>query len=122
VAIAACSDAMKAVARRDDPRIRRAPLQILSKVFENRGVFRRDSRKVVESFLAPRRQACRGDIVAKNSSIDNLRKKGRLRDQLANEAGDILLPLRRKGFLVTCAAAKSDDDHLSLFYRDSRMG
>ena len=110
----ALPDAVKAVAGRDDPGIRRRPLQILTEVFEHRGRLRGNRSEIVERFINAGRQAGSRYVVAQDSMIDHLRKETRLRDQVAHQVRDVFLPLDHEGFLIASSAAEGDDHYFSL--------
>ena len=84
-------------------------------------MFRRDCGKIIEGFVYPRGQTCSRDVVAKNPMVCHLCKETRLRDEFAEHMRDVVLSLRREGFLIAGAATKGDDDDLPLFYSSRCM-
>src|SRR5882762_6148486 len=113
--MAAFSNPVEAIAGSDHPCVGRRALKILSKVFEYRGVFRRQRGEVVDRLIDTGGQACGRHIVTQNSAIHDLGEKGRLRDEFAHQVWDVLLTFRSERLLVPGAATKGDDDYLSLF-------
>ena len=112
--VAACANAIEPIAGSDDPRVRSGALQVLSKVLKYRGVFGRYGSKVVDCFIYAGCDTCGGHVVAKDSSVHDLREKSGLRNEFANQVRDVFLPFRREGFLISRAASESDDDYFPL--------
>src|SRR6185437_7282850 len=110
--VATLANAIEAIAGSNHPGIRRGPLQILAKVFENRGMVRRHGGEVVEGFVDAGSETCCSHVVAEHAAVDHLREESRLRDQFVQKVRDILLSFRHKGFFVASAAAEGDDHSL----------
>ena len=120
-AIVALADAVESVARRDDPRIVRRPLQIFPEIFKDRWIVRRHGRKIIKRLVSPGRETRRRNVVPENSAIHHLREKRRLRNHLAHHVRDVFLSLGRKRLLIARPAAKRDDDNLALLHRARRI-
>src|ERR1700746_2515720 len=115
--MAALTDAVKAVAGRDDPGVGGWPLQIFPEIFEHRGRFGGNRGEVVERCINAARQAGSRNVVAQNSTIDNLREEASLRDQVAHQVRDVFLPLEHESLLIASSAAEGDDPYFSLASR-----
>src|ERR1035441_10058475 len=99
-------DAIKSVARRNDPCVGcRAPF-LLAEVFEDGRIFRRYIGKVVESLVDTGGERRRCDIVPEDALIHNLGKECSLGNQFVQQSRYILLAFRGKGLLVSCAPAE----------------
>src|SRR4029077_4756098 len=120
--MAAFTDPVKTVAGSDHPRIRRWTLQIFAKVFKHGWRRWRDCGKIIESFVNPSSKACSRDVVAKDSAIYNLCEKRRLRNEFTHHVRDVLLPLRRKCFLITRPAPEGHHHDFSFGTRAYRAG
>src|SRR6185312_716766 len=107
--VPALANPIESVAGSNDPGIRCRPLQILAEVFENRGMIRRDRRKVVEGFVNACRETRGGNVMAENAAIDDLCKEGGLRNQLVQKVRNVFLPFRHKGFFIASTSAESYD-------------
>src|SRR5262245_54618022 len=119
-AVAALAEAVEAVAGRDHPGIGSRPLQVLAKVFKDGGIFRRQGGEVVDRFIDAGGQARGRNVVAQNAAIDNLREKGRLRNQFLHQVRNVLLAFRSERFLIPGAASKSDDHDFSVALQYAR--
>src|SRR5450432_1453446 len=120
--VTAFADAVKAVAGSNDPSIRGGPVQVLTEVFKNGGMFRRNSGKVIKRLVGPGSETGGGNIVAQNAAVDDLGEEGRLRNHLAHQVRDVLLALGSERLLVARASAKSDDDDLAAFHGGAGQG
>src|ERR1017187_4826409 len=82
-------DAIKAVARCNDPCIGcRAPF-LLAEVLENCRVFRRYIGKVIKSFVYAGSERCRCDIMPEDTLIHNLGKECSLGNQFVQQSRNI---------------------------------
>src|SRR5579864_7980983 len=113
----ALPDTVKAVAGRDYPCVGGWPLQIFAEVFEHRGRFGGNRGEVVERFINAGRKASRRNIVAEDSTIDDLREEASLRDQVAHQVRNVLLPFQHESFLIASSATEGDDHYFSLASR-----
>src|SRR5581483_8572370 len=75
----AFADPVKTVAGRHNPRVGRGSLQILAEILENRGGLRGYSREVVEGFIHAGGQTRSRNVVAQDSTIDDLCEEAGLR-------------------------------------------
>src|SRR3954462_8827435 len=98
------SDTVESVTRRNYPRIRDRPLEILPEVLEHSWVVRCHSGKIIEGLVNTGRKAGRSNIMSQNPVVDYLGEKRRLRDQFAQKIRDILLPFRHECFFVACSS------------------
>src|SRR5437763_16600128 len=99
-AVPAFTNTVEAIAGSDYPGIGCGTLQILAEVFENRGIFGRYRGKVVEGLVNAGRQTGSGYVVAEDAAIDDLAEEGRARYELTKKVLDIVLAIRREGFIV----------------------
>src|SRR6266853_6181926 len=121
-AVTALADAVESVAGSDNPGIRRGAFQILAKILENGRRLWRLRRKVIECFInAGSKARCR-NIMAEDAMIHHLCEEARLRNQLVHQVRNILLPFRRKRFLIPRASTKSNNDHFLAFWKGRRAG
>jgi hypothetical protein len=87
-----------------------ASLPARTVVLEQRGIAWRHGREVVKRFIATRREARRGHIVAQNAAIDHLGKERGLRNQFFEYSRNILLTFRRERLLIARSAAEGHYD------------
>src|SRR5215472_3996238 len=109
---AAFPNVIKSIAGRDHPGIGRRTLQLLAVVLKDRRIFGRQGGEVIDGFVATRRQAGGGDIVAEDPTIDDLGEKRSPRNQIAQHVGDIFLPLRSERLLIARSPAEGDNHYL----------
>src|SRR4051794_26910282 len=104
------SDTVESVTRRNYPRIRDRPLEILPEVLEDSWIIRSHSGEIIEGLVNTGRKTGRSNIVSQNPAVDYLGEKRRLRDQFAQKIRDILLALRHERFFVACSSAERDNN------------
>src|SRR5580704_15585782 len=73
--VAALTDEVEAITRRDDPSVVSRAFQILAEILENSRMFWGNGREVVECFIYACRQTRGCDIVSQNALIYDLSKK-----------------------------------------------
>ena len=88
--------------------------KVLAEIFEDGGMLGSNCGKIIESFVDAGREAGRGNVVAQDSVVGNVREEARLRNQLIEQVGNVFLTFRREGLLISGAAAEGDDDDLAL--------
>ena len=80
-------------------------------------MIRRHRCEIVEGLIYASGKAGRCDVVAEDSAVGDLSKETGLRSEFIQQVRDVLLPLGRKSFLVSRAAAECDDNDLALTLR-----
>src|SRR5581483_1042294 len=106
--IAALSDAVKAVAGRHNPCVGGWAPQFFAEIFEHGGIVRRYCGEIIESFVGAGCETGCSNVMTKNSTIDHLREKARLRNQFAHEVRDVSLPFRCEGLLIARTSAEGN--------------
>jgi len=90
-------------------------MQVFAKVLKHGWMAGGHRGEVVEGLVDSGSQAGGGDVVAEDTLVHYLGEETRLRDELVEQVGNILLSLGGEGFLIASASAKSDDDGFSSF-------
>lgn len=107
-AVVAFSNAIESIARRDDPSIAGAAVEIFAKVLEDGRIVGRYGGEVIECFVDAGGEAGRGHIMAENSLVDDLRVESRLRKQRFDEVGNVLLAFGGKCLFIARTSAEGD--------------
>src|SRR5438270_12794443 len=94
-------------------------MQILAEIFEDGWRLRWQRGEIIDRFVSAGGEAGSGHVMAKNSAIDDLCEKARLRNKFAHQVGDIFLTLGSKGFLIARAAAEGDDNDFAVFLKNA---
>src|SRR5579864_4928436 len=110
----AFANAVETIAGSDHPGIRGWTLQLFAKVFKYRGRLRGERCKVINRFINASSQTRGRDVVAEDSTIDDLREKSGLRDEFAHQVRNVFLTLRRESLLIASTTAKRDHNDFSL--------
>ena len=121
-AMTAEADLLEAVAGRDDPRVVYRTAEAAAEVFEDGWVPGGLRDEVIEGLVATGDDTCRGHVMAKDAAVHYLGKEGSLRDEISEQARDVLLSFGRKGLFIAGASAESDEDGARLWLRGCGKG
>src|SRR6476659_9847890 len=89
--VVALTNAVEPIAWSNHPGIVRTPLQILAEIFEDCGIVRRHSGKIVERLVDAGCQTGGCYVVPEDAAIHNLGEECGLGEERPNEIGNILL-------------------------------